>query len=253
MNNKTIGFLDSGIGGVSVLRETIKILPNENYYFYSDSIHNPYGDQTDETIISYCDYIANIMLTEKDCKAIVIACNTASAKATAYLRQKYSDIPIVAIEPAYKMVNDYAPEGSTLVLATKGTIESEKFNQLYEKYNNHKTELIACVGMANLVENNQMDELDTYLAKLLGKYQNKIENVVLGCTHYPLVKDKIKAVLGDVRFFDGAIGVSQQLKRLLTENDLLCDRTEQGAIEFVDSSPKAEARKQKEERFFQYL
>ena len=138
--NKPIGIFDSGIGGVTVLREIIKILPNENYVYYSDSKNNPYGDKSDEEIINLCDNIVKMML-EKECKAIVIACNTASVKAAKYLREKYRELPIIAIEPAYKMVHDYSYEQPTLVMATKGTIESEKFNILFKKYDNHKTYL----------------------------------------------------------------------------------------------------------------
>ena len=131
--NKPIGIFDSGIGGVTVLKEIIKILPNENYIYYSDSKNNPYGDKSDEEIINLCDNIIKMML-EKNCKAIVIACNTASAKAAKFLRQKYKELPIIAIEPAYKMVHDYSYDKPTLVMATKGTIESEKFNILFKKF-----------------------------------------------------------------------------------------------------------------------
>ena len=89
---------------------------------------------------------------EKNCKIIIIACNTASAISAEYLRKKYSEMPIIAIEPAYKMVFDYAYDDPTIVMATKGTIESEKFNLLYNKYNNHKTILLPCVGLAELIE-----------------------------------------------------------------------------------------------------
>ena len=133
-----IGIFDSGIGGVTVLKEIIKLLPNENYIYYSDSVNNPYGDKSDKMILTICDKIVNKLL-ENNCKTIVIACNTASAKAVSYLRDKYKDIPIIAIEPAYKMVHDYAYDKPTLVMATQGTIKSEKFNMLYQKYNNHKT------------------------------------------------------------------------------------------------------------------
>ena len=142
-NNESIGIFDSGIGGATVLKEILKILPNENYIYYSDSKNNPYGDKTDEEIFEICDNIVKKFVKQK-CKAIVIACNTASAKAANLLRKKYPEQIIIAIEPAYKMVHDFAYEKPTLVMATKGTIESEKFHKLYEKYDNHKTYLLAC-------------------------------------------------------------------------------------------------------------
>lgn len=173
-----IGIFDSGIGGVTVLREIINILPNENYIYFSDSINNPYGDKKQEEIIEICDKIVQNLL-KKNCKAIVIACNTASAVAAKHLREKYKEIPIIAIEPAYKMVYDYAYDNPTLVMATKGTIESEKFNILYNKYDNHKTELLECVGLADVIEEGNEEKIKNYLKENLGKYKGKVQNVVL--------------------------------------------------------------------------
>ena len=252
-NNNKIGFLDSGIGGVTVLTKALDILPNEDYFFFSDSANNPYGDKKDEEIICRCDEILNMMINSKKCKAIVIACNTASAKAAAFLREKYTDTPIIAIEPAYKMVHDFSPDDFTLVLATKGTIESEKFHRLYAKYNNDNTVLLSCVGMADLIEQNRKEELKDYLEELLGAYKGKVGNVVLGCTHYPLVKKEISEVLGNVKFFDGAEGVAKQLKNVLSDKDLLTGKEYKGTIEFVDSSPSKEIKALKEKRFFNII
>ncbi len=178
MNKKNIGIFDSGIGGVTVFREILKILPNENYIYYSDSKNNPYGDKTDKEILEICDNIVQLLIN-KECKVIVIACNTASAKAGEYLRNKYPQIPFIAIEPAYKMVYDYSYDKPTLVMATKGTIESEKFNLLYNKYNNHNTELLSCIGLADIIENDDKIEIKRYLQETLKKYKGKIKNVVL--------------------------------------------------------------------------
>lgn len=235
------------------MRQAVKLLPNERYFFFSDSLNNPYGDKADGEIKKRCDEIVSFLVEYKKCKAVVLACNTASAKAAAYLREKYYDVPIIAIEPAYKMVHDFAPEGFTLVMATRGTLESEKFAVLYKKYDNENTELLACVGMADLIEQDRQEELDLYLENLLGKYRGKAENVVLGCTHYPLAKENIKKVLGDVRFFDGANGVARQLEHVLKRENLLCLSAEKGKIEFVDSSKDEAKRIEKERRFFAVL
>lgn len=252
-SSKAIGFLDSGIGGISVLRKALRLLPNEDYFFFSDSVNNPYGDKDDETIIARCDELVGMMINSKNCKAIVLACNTASAKAAGYLREKYPDVPIVAIEPAYKMVHDKNPDGFTLVMATRGTLESEKFHKLFYTYYNNNTSLLACVGLADLIEQEKKAELKEYLEKTLKDYKGKVSNVVLGCTHYPLAVAEIKEVLGDVNFFDGADGVSRQLKRVLADNDLLNDKNEQGGIEFADSSLTPEQQEQKKQRFFKLL
>ena len=173
-----IGIFDSGIGGVTVLKEIIKILPKEKYFYYSDSKNNPYGDRQDEQIKQICDNIVKYLI-QKDCKIIVIACNTASAKAVKFLREKYPEMIFIAIEPAYKMVYDYAYEKPTLVMATKGTIESEKFNLLLKKYNNHKTYLLSCVGLADIIEQGNENEIRKYLKNNLEMYKGKVENVVL--------------------------------------------------------------------------
>lgn len=238
---------DSGIGGVTVLKEIIKILPNENYIYYSDSKNNPYGDKTNKEIIKICNKIVNKFINE--CKAIVIACNTASAKAAKNLRKKYNQIPIIAIEPAYKMVHDFAYDEVTLVMATKGTIESSKFHKLYNKYNNHNTELLECIGLADIIEEGNEQKIKEYLKENLSEYKGDVKNVVLGCTHYPLIEKKIKEVLGDVEFFNGAASLSKHLKDILIEKNLINDKREEGIIEFVDSSDLI----QKRERFYKYL
>ena len=175
---RPIGIFDSGIGGVTVLKEIKKILPKENYIYYSDSKNNPYGDKSDNKILEICDNIVKYLIN-RDCKVIVIACNTASAKAVTYLRNKYKSIPFIAIEPAYKMVHDYAYDNATLVMATKGTIESERFNILYNKYDNHKTTILPCIGLADLIEEGNKEKIEKYLKDLLEKYKGKVKNVVL--------------------------------------------------------------------------
>lgn len=249
VEKENIGIFDSGIGGVTVLREIIKILPNENYIYYSDSKNNPYGDKKKEEIIERCEEIFRFLL-ERNCKAIVIACNTASAVASSYLREKNKNIPIIAIEPAYKMVYDFSYDKETLVMATKGTIESEKFNLLYHKYDNHKTTLLECIGLADVIEEGNEEKIKNYLEKNIGQYKGKVENVVLGCTHYPLIEKEIGQVLGgNVKFFNGASRLSVHLKDVLEESNLISKNQKQGKIEFIDSLGK----KEKEERFYKFL
>lgn len=241
-----IGVFDSGIGGVTVLKEIIRELPKENYIYYSDSKNNPYGDKTDEEIKQLCDSIVK-QFVKKNCKAIVIACNTASAKAVKYLRETYPEIPFIAIEPAYKMVHDYAYDKPTLVMATRGTIESEKFNLLLKKYDNHKTFLLPCVGLAERIEKGNKEEIESYLKENIGAYKDKVKNVVLGCTHYPLIQKEIEKILGQVQFFNGAPNLAKHLKKVLEEKNLLQDG--KGKIEFEDSQELEEKKK----RFFEIL
>lgn len=242
-----IGVFDSGIGGVTVLSEIIKVLPDENYLYYSDSKNNPYGDKTDEEIKQLCDKIVQYFIKE-NCKLIVIACNTASSKAVQFLREKYPQIPFIAIEPAYKMVHDYAYDKPTLVMATKGTINSEKFNLLLKRYDNHKTYVLPCVGLADRIEAGNEGEIKEYLKENIGSYRGKVENVVLGCTHYPLIQKEIKEILGQVQFFNGAPNLAKHLKDVLKEKNLFNQQGE-GKVEFQDS----QGLEQKETRFFEIL
>lgn len=244
-NNK-IGVFDSGIGGATVLKEIIKILPYENYIYYSDSKNNPYGDKTDKEICKICDNIVKYLIG-RGCETIVIACNTASAKAAQFLRDKYKEIIFVAIEPAYKMVYDFAYNDPTLVMATKGTIESEKFNLLYNKYNNYKTYLLPCVGLADIIEEGDNKKIKEYLENNIKCYSGKVKNVVLGCTHYPLIQKEIKDVLGEVKFFNGAQKLAEHLKILMKKNKSINNSNK--SLEFIDSQKS----KIKEKRFYKIL
>lgn len=235
-----IGVFDSGIGGVTVMKELIKILPNEDYIYYSDTINNPYGDKTNEEIVNISDKIVNYLINQ-GCKLIVIACNTASAISKDYLRNKYS-IPIIAIEPAYKSVDNE----STLVMATNATINSDKFHTLFNTYDNHNTILLSCSGLADLIEEGNKEKIINYLNNKIGEYRG-VKNVVLGCTHYPLIKEEISKVLGPVTFYDGSVGVAKHTKEVLKENNILGNNT--GKITFIDSSNN----KEKERLFYEIL
>lgn len=241
-----IGVLDSGIGGVSVLREIIKVIPKGHFVYYSDSANNPYGDKSRDEVYNLVKKTVDYFI-KLNCVAIVLACNTASAICVKRLREEYPNILFIAIEPAYKMVHDYNPLGKTLVMATKGTLESEKFLALYHKYDNHKTILLPCSGLADLIEKGNMDEVDRYLEDNLKDYKG-VNNVVLGCTHYPLIKDNIKKVLGNVKLFDGSVGVSKELLRQLELRNINYDK-EELKIDFIDSSGDIN----KEKRFRELL
>ena len=223
--NMKVGIFDSGIGGVTVLREILRVLPRLDYVYYSDSANNPYGERDAEEICALslraCEYLIGA-----GCEAIVIACNTASANAADYLRKQFPDVPIVAIEPAYKMVHDIAPNEPTLVLATQGTLHSEKFARLYHKYDNHQTSLIDCSGLARLIEDED-EQLMNFLWVRLGNYHDQVKNVVLGCTHYPLVRNELAEVLGSgVKFFNGAPAVAKHLREVLVKRGLITEDEE---------------------------
>ena len=239
-----IGIFDSGIGGATIFKEILKLVPNYHYFYYSDSINNPYGDKSPDEIYEIVKNVV-VFLIDKGCSIIVIACNTASTICVKKLREEFSSITFIATEPAYKMVFDYAIDGKTIVMATKGTIESERFNFLYHTYDNGKTFLLMCPGLADLIEQNKKNDVKVYLKNLFKDFID-IENVVLGCTHYPLIKKEIKDVLGEVRFFDSGRGVSMELKRQIEKKGLKKTKKE---IEFFDSSSNS----LKKERFYKII
>ena len=234
-----IGILDSGIGGVTVLREILKQNIHAKFIYYSDSKNNPYGDKSEDEVYSIVKTIVDYLL-DKGCVVIVLACNTASAICVKRLREEYPDTLFIAIEPAYKMVHDYNPKGKTLVMATEGTIKSEKFLTLFNKYDNKNTILLPCKGLAELIEEGNEVKIDRYLDDNLSKYKD-IDNVVLGCTHYPLIKKNIRRVLGNVKFFDGSLGVSKELVRQLELRGITFDN-KSFSVDFIDSSNNSNKR-----------
>lgn len=230
-NNK-IGILDSGIGGTTTLNEIKKLLPYEDFIYYADSKNNPYGSKSTEELYSIVKNIVDYLI-EKEVKLIVIACNTATTKCINKLRENYKNIPFIGTEPAIKVAcdNNYK---NTLVLATPGTIKSERTQELVNK--NKKTNqniyLLPCDYLANAIERNDNKEIDSLLYNYLTPYQNKnIDSIVLGCTHYPLIKDKIQSYFKDAVIIDGNIGVAKRVKYILEINNLLGNN--KGNIEYI--------------------
>lgn len=239
-----IGFFDSGIGGVTVLKECIKLNPGFEYVYYSDSINNPYGDKDKEELNLIVDNITN-KLINNGCKIIVIACNTASCECASMLREKYKDISFIATIPAVKIASDLNSDGC-LIMATKGTIDSDKFKLLFDKYHKDNYYLLPCVGLANMIENDDKEGLSKYLSDYLLPYKDKVSSVVLGCTHYPLIKKEISEVLGDISFYDGSVGVAKRLDSIIKENNYIGNKSN---IIFYDSSNDTN----KEKRFYEIL
>ncbi len=214
MNNKPICFFDSGIGGSTILKEVVKLLPNENYVYYADSKNNPYGNKTKEELFNIVGNAVDNLL-KYDPKLIVCACNTATEVVLNNIRRKYPNITFVGTEPAVKVVHDKYQDKKTLVITTKGTGESERFKALFNNYKTPDCTLIEAPLLAGLIENNK--DPYPYLKELLKDYKD-IDIVVLGCTHFPLAKDAITKVLGDVTFVDGSIGIANRIKSLLKNN-----------------------------------
>ncbi|MBF0911232.1 MAG: glutamate racemase [Atopobiaceae bacterium] len=218
-----VGVFDSGVGGMSVLKHLVKRLPQEYFCYFGDSAFAPYGSKSKKEIVERSFFITQKLL-DQGAKAIVIACNTATAAASEELRNAFPNVPIVGVEPALKPAVTEYPKGTVVVLATQATLSLEKYHGLIERLHpSAKVLSIPGEGLVELIESGKADskQMHTLLSKLLGEYTGMVDAVVLGCTHYPFIKKQITSVLGKVAFFDGGVGVSKQLKRLLEQNNLL--------------------------------
>ncbi len=216
MDKRPIAFFDSGIGGSTILKEVMRALPNENYIYYPDTENNPYGNKTKEELFFIVDQIIKKLLVY-DPKIVVCACNTATTMVLKDIRKKYNDMIFVGTEPAIKVAYDYYKDKNTIILTTKGTGDSERFNELLKKYKVNNFRLIEAPLLAELIEKNGNSY--EYLKNLLGNYKN-IEVVVLGCTHFPIVKDEIASILGNPIFIDGAAGIAKRVNDILKENNM---------------------------------
>ena len=220
--NSPIGVFDSGVGGIGTLAALRRELPQERFLFYGDTGNAPYGTKTRDLVM---DCVSRIMdhLLAQDVKAVVIACNTATAVAAAELRARY-DLPIIGIEPALKPAHEIRREGSILVLATPMTLKLEKFRALYERYGEGAIP-VPCPGLMELVEREANEEARRYLLELFSPYDlNQVDAIVLGCTHYVFLRPLLKEILPPtVSVLDGNEGTARQLRRVLTANDLLAE------------------------------
>lgn len=220
-----VGVFDSGIGGLSVLSELEKLLPNEDFYYYGDSLNNPYGEKSDEELFEITSGVVDY-LVNKGCRLIVIACNTATTRCMKYLREKYKDVIFVGTVPAIKVACDRDFK-NTLVMATPATIESERTMELIRD-NIRKDQniyLVACPGLANAIEDNDQEKIEEILKDTFREYKDKeIDSIVLGCTHYPFIKEDILKEMPGVILLDGSRGVAMEVKRQLENNGLLSDK-----------------------------
>lgn len=218
-----IGLFDSGIGGTSIWKEIHRILPNEQTVFLADSANAPYGIKSKEEIIALSCKNTEYLL-EQNCKLIVVACNTATTNAIGHLRAKY-DVPFIGIEPAIKPAAIQSEANRIGVLATKGTLSSELFHQKVENF--HDTVIIEQVGtgLVDLIENGKMysPEMDALLEKYIQPFiAEKIDYLVLGCTHYPYLIPQIQKLLPkNIHIIDSGLAVAKQTKRVLEQLNLL--------------------------------
>lgn len=223
MSSHPIGFFDSGIGGITLWKEITNLLPNENTIYISDSKNCPYGEKSNEEI-NDISYKNTQFLVDKNCKMIIVACNTATTNSISMLRNKFK-VPFIGIEPAIKPAALNSKTKKIGVLATKGTLTSNLFIETSSDYK-YDVKLINTYGegLIELIENGDSEkELNNLLKKYLKPMiKSNIDQLVLGCTHYPLIKKSIKNIVGEsVNIVDCNHAVALHAKNILELNNLL--------------------------------
>lgn len=228
-DKRPVGVFDSGLGGLSVLREIRRLLPGEPLAYCADSAHAPYGEKP-QVLIAARSLEITAFLLEQGAKALVIACNTATAAAAAQIRQRWPALPVIGMEPAVKPATAATRRGVVGVLATTGTLESAKFAALLDQFG-HGVEVLTRPGVG-LVEAVERGELDTpaTLALLRSHLEPLLAGgadvIVLGCTHYVFLRAVVEAIVGpEVRVIDTGAAVARQLQRRLGEAGLLAAGT----------------------------
>jgi len=234
-----IGVFDSGVGGLSVWREIVRLLPGEDTIYFADQVHVPYGPRGESEIRVYCDGITRYLL-DRGCKAIVVACNTASAAALKHLRETFPDVPTIGMEPAVKPAVAVTRSGVVGILATPATFAGRLFQATAGRHA-AGIRLInqVCDGLAEHVEAGQLDgpETDALLRRFLAPLvEAGADTIVLACSHYPFLIGSIRRIVGaDVTVIDPAPAIARHLSTVLTQTGLLATRLRPGEHLFISS------------------
>lgn len=224
-NADYIAVIDSGVGGISVLRELVRLMPQEKFLYFGDSANAPYGTKSPEEVRSMTEKTVKRLMA-RGIKALVVACNTATAVAIKHLREKYPDFIIIGIEPAVKPAVHCFPQGSVGIMATPVTLRGEKLKNLIAANPHPDLHLIPAPGLVELVEAGlaSSPEMDAFLTPILGPFAGKLDGLVLGCTHYPFAIPAIRRILGEhTALFDGGAGTARETRRRLENAGLLSD------------------------------
>jgi glutamate racemase len=223
MDNRPIGVFDSGVGGLSVWRAMRKLLPQESLIFLADSGNVPYGEKTTAQLEDLTARIAQFLI-DRDCKLIVVACNTATVHTIAHLRQEFPQVSFVGVVPVVKTLSSRTRTGTIAVLSTPATSKSEYLAGLIREFAPDKTVVnVGCEGLEDMVENGVTSNKATtaLLERHLAPVKSSNADVVgLGCTHYPFLRGRIKSMLGPgVTLYDPSRPVARRVRQLLQEQD----------------------------------
>lgn len=233
--NQAIGVFDSGVGGLSVLNALRHKMPAEDFIYFADSGHAPYGERGDAYVIERSLKIAKMLVHEQRIKALVVACNTATAAAIHLLRAEFPDLILIGLEPALKPATIVSQTRNIAVLATSGTVRSKKFQLLRQSLEGLANfRIIACSGLASAIELNDSSRVkelcEEYLGKLeFGRLPHQIDTLVLGCTHYPFIQAQMESITGnEIHFVETGMAVAnhthhrlEQISALRTPQDNL--------------------------------
>ena len=231
--NDAIGVFDSGVGGISVLRELVALMPGEHFLYFGDSANAPYGEKTTEEVRQLTLHHASRLLSQP-VKALVVACNTATSAAIDCLRRQYPGVIIVGIEPALKPAVEQFPTGNIGIMATQVTLREEKLSHLQDQFPQAQVVRIKAIGLVEAIEQGNAKKIQALLTQILAPYVGKLDALVLGCTHYPFVKEAISRILGEkTKLFDGGAGTARQTRRCLMDAGLL--RTGEGSVTIENS------------------
>ena len=238
MSQNPIGIFDSGLGGLTIYNEIHELLPHENTIYLADSKNAPYGGKSKEQIIEISVKNTEFLLKNK-CKLIVVACNTASTNAVKYLREHY-EVPIIRVQPAIKPAALHSTTKVVGMLATKGTLESELLFETAQRFaSGVKVVEQVGEGLVDLIENGQMESQE--MTRLLKKYvepmlEHNIDQLVLGCTHYPFLTNQIQEITGDgVQIIDSGEAIARQTRVILEQEGLLNEDQKEGERVFYSN------------------
>jgi glutamate racemase len=245
LNTAPIGVFDSGIGGLSILRALRAELPHEDFVYVADSAHAPYGERDDGFVVERAHAIVQALLARYHIKALVVACNTATAAAIHLLRQQYPELPIIGVEPALKPAAQQSRTGRVGVMATRGTLNSAKFLALRNALREQADFICQpCDGLASAIENDDAARIQalcqqyTQAMGRFGQHAPAIDTLVLGCTHYPFVADTLQSLLGPaVVLVESGAPVARQTRRVLQERGGLSPRATPGEVTFCATGP----------------
>ncbi len=234
---------DSGVGGLSVWREIVRQLPHEATAYFADQAHVPYGPRSQDQIRHFCEAIAGFLLAQ-ECKAVVVACNTASAAALKHLRETFPQVPIIGMEPAVKPAAAITRTGVVGIMATPATFQGRLFQATAGRFaSGIRLVNQVCDGLADLVEAGNLDGAETeallrgFLAPILAA---NADTIVLACTHYPFVIEPIRRIVGaNVNVIDPAPAIARYLGSVLKAQGMLADPAAEARHRFFTSGSEA--------------